>query len=97
MFDLKFRPGGNRSGVTHSNACAPPSAESKSCSLDLRLSQGVGKTHKESAGWVFVSVCVFVSAWIRDVLVHICAFVDAPKRVCRHAACVGLSAHLQCM
>lgn len=34
-FDLKFRPGGNRGGVAHSNACFPPSAESKSCSLDV--------------------------------------------------------------
>lgn len=23
-FDLKFRPGGNRGGVTHSNTCFPP-------------------------------------------------------------------------
>lgn len=27
-FDLKFRPGGNRGGATHSNACTPPSPSS---------------------------------------------------------------------
>lgn len=77
-FDLKFRPGGNRGGVTHSNACFPASAESKSCSLDVWLV--AWKTLKNTQGERRESVCVFVSTfrcvrlWIRDVLVHVRVF-----------------------
>lgn len=38
-FDLKFRPGGNRGGVTHSNACFPPL-------LRARAAVGISDSHK---------------------------------------------------